>query len=604
VRAIDCDPKQAAEAAARVFALNAGLAAFQAKCAGGEKLARHATTDGLLAFGRQCLQDSGLISRDSAEIGARLSAIDMNRDDKAHRFVVTWNAFLDGNRLAYLALMLAIGVDALVFMSGLFGAQALRSPLSDVPSPKARSAKQLEAIIEAALLPDTFRKARMAREAIHPISRYDRLESAERLDGFTHEVRLYELDPEAALHVRDVLNAGATIGAVRDSDRSGRYLVRGELYEFLCDIIKRELKLRPEETRRYGEISELETRIFEALLPDVSETADAVLRHLHPIDEKNGFTSEIFMNEVEPDHARPVRNVLTAGSSLRVVQRDKRDQDRYYLHADLYKTLARIRARSLLVGDARPQVVPGGRLQAANPAITDARPRRPQQVLAGAERNRGALPAQNGHDSEQDAALHDPAFSANGGHASEELGKRFLAEIMEALGLSSESYYKIGAPDVAGQAIAAANVLKRQSRGDRLLHERLTEAENDLRRELGEVHTALADEFKGQEAALDQLYETVTAVGERIPALMLLPESGVIAGLIEELQKAAGEDDGLKPGEEMLLDRLRRLEKDLRSMNAADQSAWRRIEDNLSHLLEASPADAIALALNGERSVH
>ena len=53
----------------------------------------------------------------------------MNRDDKAHRFVVTWNAFLDGNRLAYLALMLAIGVDALVFMSGLFGAQALRSPL-------------------------------------------------------------------------------------------------------------------------------------------------------------------------------------------------------------------------------------------------------------------------------------------------------------------------------------------------------------------------------------------------------------------------------------------------------------------------------------------
>ena len=85
----------------------------------------------------------------------------MNRDDKAHRFVVTWNAFLDGNRLAYLALTLAIGVDLLVFMSGLFGAQALRSPLSDVPSPKARSAHQLEAIIEAALLPDIFKNARL-----------------------------------------------------------------------------------------------------------------------------------------------------------------------------------------------------------------------------------------------------------------------------------------------------------------------------------------------------------------------------------------------------------------------------------------------------------
>jgi hypothetical protein len=134
VRSIDCDPKQAAEAAARVFALNAGLVAFRDNCAGGTKLAQYTTTDALLGFGRKCLQDSGLVSRDSAGIGARLSGIDMNRDDKAHRFVVTWNAFLDGNRLAYLALILAIGVDSLVFMAGLFGANAIRSPLSDVPS--------------------------------------------------------------------------------------------------------------------------------------------------------------------------------------------------------------------------------------------------------------------------------------------------------------------------------------------------------------------------------------------------------------------------------------------------------------------------------------
>ena len=162
MRGIDCDPKQAAEAAARVFALNAGIAAFQTNCAGGDKIAKLEHDRRPAGFGRKCLQDSGLISKDSADVGARLSGIDMNRDDKAHRFVVTWNAFLDGNRLAYLSLVLAIGVDALVFMSGLFGAQALRSPLSDVPSPKARSAHQLEAIIEAALLPDMFKNARTA----------------------------------------------------------------------------------------------------------------------------------------------------------------------------------------------------------------------------------------------------------------------------------------------------------------------------------------------------------------------------------------------------------------------------------------------------------
>ncbi len=57
----------------------------------------------------------------------------MNRDDKAHRFVVSLNAFQDGNRLAYLALAIAIGIDSLIFMTGLFGANAVRSPLADVP---------------------------------------------------------------------------------------------------------------------------------------------------------------------------------------------------------------------------------------------------------------------------------------------------------------------------------------------------------------------------------------------------------------------------------------------------------------------------------------
>ncbi len=94
----------------------------------------------------------------------------MNRDDKAHRFVVTWNAFLDGNRLAYLSLVLAIGVDALVFMAGLFGAAAVKSPLSDVPSPKARSAEQLEAIVKNALGEDRLENAELVLAAMRPLS--------------------------------------------------------------------------------------------------------------------------------------------------------------------------------------------------------------------------------------------------------------------------------------------------------------------------------------------------------------------------------------------------------------------------------------------------
>src|SRR6185312_15093128 len=137
---------------------------------GGAKLPQNASTDELLGFGRQCLQDSGLVSQESTDIGGRLQAIDMNRDDKAHRFVVTWNAFLDGNRLAYLALVLAIGVDALVFMAGLFGAASVKSPLSDVPSFKARSAEQLQAVIDTALLPHTYENAQAVLNAMRPMA--------------------------------------------------------------------------------------------------------------------------------------------------------------------------------------------------------------------------------------------------------------------------------------------------------------------------------------------------------------------------------------------------------------------------------------------------
>jgi hypothetical protein len=564
VRAIDCDPKQAAEAAARVFALNAGLVAFHNNCGGGDKLARHETTDALLGFGRKCLQDSGLISKDSQEIGARLSSIDMNRDDKAHRFVVTWNAFLDGNRLAYLALILAIGVDSLVFMSGLFGANALRSPLSDVPSPRARSAHQLESIIEAALLPDIFNKARLAREAMHPM---------EPVDGFTNVVRLNELDPESAGHVRDVLNAGATIGAVREGRRNGQYLVRAELYEFLCEVIKKQLKNRPDETRRGLELNELEKRMTEALLPQVRETAEVVLHYLHPIDERHGFTSELYMNEVAPDHIRPVRNVLTAGSSLRVVQREPKERDRYYLHGDLYKTLARIRARSLAVEafqqNGRPGIAYGGALDAHQPALTDQRAHR---LLANEPGN--------GQARESD----------------EDVRAEFRQLLIEAIELPAAAWDKIASPEIAAQALSAAAALKRQARAHQGLNEELKLVESDKLANLDRERNVLAARVESDRHAFDLLQDTATEVAQRVPALILLPEGGLIDRLIGALEEGHAENR-LRDDEHVLLSRLRRLKAELDRMDWSDAGAWRKVTRDIDHLNDAGISTIAAAAI-------
>lgn len=551
VRAIDCDPKQAAEAASRVFALNAGIVAFQNNCAGGDRLAKLTTTDSLLGFGRKCLQDSGLISADSADIGGRLSAIDMNRDDKAHRFVVTWNAFLDGNRLAYLALILAIGVDSLVFMSGLFGAQALRSPLSDVPSPKARSAHQLDAIIEAALLPDIFRNARLALRAMHP---------RQPVDGFTNEVRLDELDPESALQVRDVLNAGATIGAVRETEILGHYLVRSELHTFLSDVVKRELKRKPEETERGLDLDRLEKRIREALMPHVLETADAVLHHLHPIDEIRGFTSEVFLNEVEPQNLRPVRNLLTAGVSLRVVARDRNNESGYLIHADLYATLARIRARELAVDLHRSRRLTSSWGGAFRPlAIDDARESRLLEHH------------------------HAPNGSADATDA--EIRSQVRLTLLQAMGLGAASLDKIAAPEIASEAIAAASALKHQARTHHGLNSILKLMESDNSRALEEAYQSLSILFENDPNAMQLLRETAKEIEQLVPPLMLLPEGGLIDRLIAGLEEAYG-DNRLSDDEVFLLDKLGKLKSDLHVMNPHDANAWKRIARQVGHLNE------------------
>ncbi|MBN9262894.1 MAG: hypothetical protein J0J14_18805, partial [Hyphomicrobium sp.] len=188
--AIDCDPRQATEAAAPVFALNVGLAAYAQNCAGGERLPQTGGTDALLQFGRKCLQDAGLASREVAPLAARLSALDLSRDDKAHKFVVSANAFTDGNRLAYLALAIAIGIDSLILMAALFGAGAVRSPLTDLDGVNDLTPEQLEAAIDATLM-QTAEPARTLSallQAQRPIAG---------TNGYTSEVWIDDHDPLA-----------------------------------------------------------------------------------------------------------------------------------------------------------------------------------------------------------------------------------------------------------------------------------------------------------------------------------------------------------------------------------------------------------------------
>jgi hypothetical protein len=578
LRGIDCDPKQAAEAAGRVFGLNGAISAFQARCGGGDKLNGLTSTDALLGFGRSCLQDSGLISKDSAEAGARLAAIEMNRDDKAHRFVVTWNAFLDGNRLAYLALILAIGVDALVFMSGLFGAQALRSPLSDVPSPKARSAEQLQAVIDTALLPHTYENARLMLNAMRPMAPRD---------GFTQRVTLRHDDPHAP-DLNRLLNAGATIGAVRHVE-ANVYELRSELFEYLSLAAKKSYGA----DKSYVVLAELERIMAVSLLPNVRENVETVLRYVHPIEDRAGaldkvgrqerseFTAEIRLDEVERNDKKVVRNALNAGATLQAVERA--NNNHYFISRDFYKALARIRAHFLITaGPEALQIASAG--GGGSPG--------PQRLRQAPH---AALPGAPGGSVGEPRRLM-PRLAAAASHTrptGTDLGQAIWVELLGAIGLTQASASRIAHGGVREQAAAACRALDQLAQGKERLRGYLSELEDSKREALAQKYDELRRRYEGDEKRATVLEEVAADLERAFKALLLLPEAGLLQELIEHLEEASQSDGGQAPGEQELLGLLRAVQAEIGRIDKSRPEAWKTVLDMIEERRSDAPTHTI-----------
>ncbi|MFM1815201.1 MAG: hypothetical protein RLZ98_1896 [Pseudomonadota bacterium] len=577
--AVDCDPKNASQAAAVVFALNAGAAAYAANCAGGDKLPEKGGTDALLGFGRKCLQDSGLPSRDTSAMGARLASIDLSRDDKAHRFVVTWNAFTDGNRLAYLALAIAIAIDSLVFMSGLFGANAVRSPLSDVPTSKARSARQLEAIVDTALMPHKFETARTVLAAMKPMTQRD---------GFMARVTLHRDDPHAP-DIHRVLNAGTTIGAVRHAEDSDQiYEVRAELFEYLSHVAKREF----EANKEHASLADLERVVTVALLPEVHQNVEIVLDHMHPIEDNptliqrlglapdHGFVSEINLGEIDDLYEKKiVRSVLNAGATANAVQRA--ESKHYYVHRDLYKTLVRIRARTVLGGPGQLRLsAPAanrGRLQAMNPVIASA----PEQLRLSTP---SAPPAASGQSAQMKPLPPAPHTPADGEDAGARL-ERFRGLFLNALGVSPEVFSEITGEtyDAAvGASEAFRAVQNTNPTFDALVREREADAIAALDRAYDFALKTIDEQDTFGERLLRDAYSEVISLLAVVSLLPNGPFAKLIDELVAELEPSSGAGQ-LKDADEADLLRLSRdLQRALRGNPRSDRDSWNRLHLELA----------------------
>ena len=353
-----------------------------------------------------------------------------------------------------------------------------------------------------------------------------------------------------------MLNAGATIGAVRETDVHGHYLVRAELHTFLSDVIKRELKRKPEETERGLGLDRLEKRIREALMPYVLDTSDAVLQHLHPIDEMRGFTSEIFLNEVDQQHLRPVRNLLTAGSSLRVVRATRTTR--------LATTCTPISTRRLRASGraswrwkgvvARP--IEGGALGAGSRAIAD---RAAQRLLPNGPAMAG-VPPRRGRAAGEVPGHHDRGAGTDAGRAAQGRGA-----------------------GNRGQAVSAAQALKRQARTHHGLNEQLKLVESENNAPWSRPNARSLPISPTTRARSNCWMRPRRSSRKLLPALVLLPEGGLFDRLVGALEEAQV-DAPLSGDEDVLLKRLRQLKDNLDSMNWSEEAAWARVHRQIGHL--------------------
>jgi hypothetical protein len=345
--------------------------------------------------------------------------------------------------------------------------------------------------------------------------------------------------------VLGVLNAGSTISAVEYDADADRYLVRAELYEFLSIVAKRSF----EADKANVDLAELEKIVGVALLPDINHNAETVLHYRHPIDEDRGFTAEINLGEVEPDHKRVVRSTLNAGATLGRVQRRSKGSNEFWVHRDLYKTLARIRARTLLAEYGRPR-------------------------LGHASAQRASF---GGSLTERARAIeHKPAIEEE---STTEIRGGFVTQLLAALNISAMSWERVSSGAHAA-AIAANEVLGRARRANQQLDAVLAGRDDEARLSFDEAYRLLNSRVKPQASwerqMLDDAYQELD---QHWPVLMLLPNGpyeSVLRDLIEKLEPDAG--DGRLSNEQQALYHISRaLLEAFQSSARTDEASWRRL---------------------------
>ena len=306
-------------------------------------------------------------------------------------------------------------------------------------------------------------------------------------------------------------------------------------------------------------------------MPQPGQGAEIVLHHMHPMNESEGFSSEIDLALVVNDGEKlPVRNVLNVGSRAGKVRRNKGESTKYEVHGDVHAALASLRARWHLSGaPVHPQLgytgmaAPafGGNLKAGTVEL----PPQPRVQVAGPRQPQSGNPAPLPMSVDEQNRLRGDYW----GHC------------LAAIGVNAHAATaRLDGEGVEQAAAAAWRALDHLARGNRRLGQLLDNHRNAQEDALGQTYSSLKAGTGGDQARIELLDGIDNEVQNLLPALMLFPENGLIGYLIEELERGFEHNPANFPvAEQALVTLLRQIKWDLDRADLSKAQEWNRITD-------------------------
>jgi hypothetical protein len=338
VASVRCGTLAGSQMLLNVFAANTALAKFQEGCGKTRKLTG-LSSDEIFQTGQSCIQLSGLNSAIAGEFLTDLRQVAMRRDDRAHRFVVTWNAFFDTNPLAFVALFIALSIDGLVFITGLFGASA-EAGLRLVPGRKpsrrhahALSESRSEAVLDFALLPDVTGTARLLLEHLVPAP-------LGRSSGLAGELDLSAVPDEKAERLRTVLNTACTLRLAERPESGDRYVLRTGLIDHLSERLGWQ---RGVSAGTWVECNP-EEMLAVALGRQRRRIGHAILEHAEPVSVEADHAYALEIADCPVSMQGRITSVLNTAVAGGTVSGDPASERRYLLTAAFVSLLTRLAA--------------------------------------------------------------------------------------------------------------------------------------------------------------------------------------------------------------------------------------------------------------------